>query len=62
VELVMKDGTVIMAMDAYMDARESGYHPDSIVGSSGRHRFDEPIVVEDIDYVRIGDDYIADVN
>ena len=62
VELVMKDGTVIMAMDAYMDARESGYHPDSIVGSSGRNRFDEPIVVEDIDYVRIGDDYIVDVN
>ncbi|MBQ7415450.1 MAG: DUF4179 domain-containing protein [Oscillospiraceae bacterium] len=62
VELVMKDGTVIKAINAYLDARESGYHPDSIVASACYSWFDVPIVVEDIDYVRVGDDYIADVN
>lgn len=62
VELVMKDGTVIKAKDAYLDARQSGYHPDSIVAAGGYRWFKVPIVVEDIDYLRIGDDYIADVN
>ena len=62
VELVMKDGSVIKGLDPYLDARESGYHPDSIVAAACMRWFDVPIVVEDIDYVRIGDDYIADVN
>lgn len=62
VELVMKDGTVIKGVDPYLDARESGYHPDSIVAAACMRWFDVPIVVEDIDYIRIGDDYIADVN
>lgn len=63
IQIVMKDGTVIDAMDAYYDAAAHFYpHPDSIAGVGTESRFDIPIIVDDIDYLIIGEDHIVDVN
>lgn len=63
IELVMKDGTVIEAMEAYYDASAHKYpHPDSVVGIAYEACFDLPIVVSDIDYLLINGEHIIDVN
>lgn len=63
IRIVMKDGTTIDAIEAYYDASAHYYpHPDSVVGIGTESRFDIPIVVDDIDYLIIGDDNIVDVN
>ena len=63
VQLVMKDGTVVQALDAYFDASAQDlYHPDSVVGICTFDWFDDLIVLEDIDYIVVGDGEIFDVN
>ena len=63
IQIVMKDGTTIDAMEAYYDAAAHYYpHPDSLVGVGSESGFDIPIVVEDIDYLIIGEDQMVDVN
>lgn len=63
VQIVMKDGTVIQALAAYYDARANGlYHPDSICGVCSFDWFDDLLVLEDIDYLIVGDGEIFDVN
>lgn len=63
IRLVMKDGTVVDAVDAYYNAAEHTYpHPDSVVGVGDRSCFDEIIVLSDIDYILIGGVHIVDVN
>ncbi len=63
VQLVMKDGTMLQALDAYFDAAaQTELHPDSIVGIESFGWFDELIVLEDIDYLVVGDGEIFDVN
>lgn len=63
IQIVMKDGSVVEAMEAYYDAQAHRYpHPDSVVGAVPESYFDVPIVVEDIDYLIIGGEHIVDVN
>lgn len=63
IQIVMKDGTTVDAMDAYYDAAAHFYpHPDSVVDIETESRFDIPIVVDDIDYLIIGENHIVDVN
>lgn len=63
IRIVMKDGSTINAMDAYYDAAAHYYpHPDSVVDVGCESGFDIPIVVEEIDYLIIGEDHIVDVN
>ena len=63
VQIVMKDGTVIQAIDAYYDAKTSEvYHPDSVVGVATLDWFDEILVLDEIDYLIVGDGEIFDVN
>ena len=61
-EIVMKDGTVVHALDAYSDAREQGVaDPDDVAGA--RYTcLDTPIVVENIDYIVLGGEHTFDVN
>lgn len=62
-QLVMKDGTVVEAQGDYLDARDQRYvYPEDIVGCSNWSYFEEPIVVEDIDYIILGTEHIFDVN
>lgn len=62
VQIVMKDGTTVKALDAYFDARtQTVVDPDDVAGA--RYTcFDVPIVVENIDYIIIGGEHIFDVN
>lgn len=63
IQLVMKDGTVIDARDAYYDARGKIYpHPDSVSGVGNYSCFDQIIVVSDIDYLLIDGVHKVDVN
>lgn len=63
IQLVMKDGSIVEAVDAYYDAAAHAWpHPDSIVGVGDYSNFDEPVVVEDIDYILIDGEHIIDVN
>lgn len=63
VQLVMKDGRVIDALEAYYNAQEHWYpHPDSIVGVVSKNKFNEPIVVGEIDYLLFNGEIIVDVN
>lgn len=63
IQLVMKDGTVVDAVDAYYNAAEHSYpHPDSVVGVCDYSCFDEIIVVSEIDYILIGGEHKIDVN
>lgn len=61
-DIVMKDGTVIHALDAYSDAREQNVaDPDDVTGAR-LTCLDAPIVVENIDYIVLGGEYTFDVN
>jgi hypothetical protein len=61
-EIVMKDGSVIQALDAYSDAREQNVgDPDDVAGARLTH-LETPIVVENIDYIILGGEQIFDVN
>lgn len=63
IQLVMKDGSIVEAVDAYYDAVAHSYpHPDSIAGVGNYSCFDEPVVVEDIDYLLVDGEHIIDVN
>lgn len=63
IQIVMKDGTIVEAVDAYYDAAAHSYpHPDSVVGVVEYSVLDEPVVVENIDYIIIGGEHIFDVN
>jgi hypothetical protein len=63
IQIVMKDGSIVDALEAYYDAQSQRYpHPDSVVGAVPEGYFDVPIVVEDIDYLIIGGEHIVDVN
>lgn len=62
VQIVMKDGTVIDGMDAYFDAREQTVVDPNDVAGSRWTCLDEPIVVENIDYIILGEEHIFDVN
>lgn len=63
IQLVMKDGRIVEAVDAYYDAAAHAWpHPDSIVGVGDYSTFDEPVVVEDIDYILVNGEYTIDVN
>ena len=63
VQLVMKDGRTIDVLEGYYNAKEHWYpHPDSIVGVGSSSRFDEPIVVGEIDYLLFNGEIIVDVN
>ncbi|MBQ9762469.1 MAG: hypothetical protein IJV82_05255 [Oscillospiraceae bacterium] len=63
IQLVMKDGTVVDAMEPYYNAAAHEWpHPDSIVGVVNRSTFDVPVVVADIDYVLINGEHKIDVN
>ena len=62
IQIVMKDGTTIDAMEAYYDASAHWYpHPDSVVGIGTESGFDIPIVVDDIEYLIIGEEHIVEV-
>ncbi len=63
IEIVMKDGSVAYTLEPYYDAAAHKYpHPDSVVGIGNRFKVDKPLVLEDIDYIRINGEYIFDVN
>jgi hypothetical protein len=64
IQMVMKDGSTVEAVDAYLDASSRDWpHPDSIVGVGNYTQFKEPVVLEDIDYLIVGyDGVIFDVN
>lgn len=63
IQLVMKDGSIVEAMEAYYDAAAHDWpHPDSIVGVADYSNFKEPVVLEDIDYILVGGEHIIDVN
>lgn len=63
VQIFMKDGTVVEAKGSYIDvSAQKIFHPDSIVGIGSSERLDEPIVLENIDYIVIGGEYTFDVN
>lgn len=63
VQLVMKDGRIIDALDAYDDARSlSCPCRDDIVGVSSYNRFWDPIVVGDIDYILFNGEISIDIN
>ena len=61
-DIVMKDGTVVHALDAFSDAREQGVgDPDDVAGA--RYTcLEMPIVVENIDYIVLGGEHTFDVN
>lgn len=61
-QLVMKDGSVVNALEDYFDARDQRLvDPDDVAGPRLVH-FEEPIVVADIDYIILGEEHIFDVN
>lgn len=62
VQLVMKDGTTVDAQEAYFDARTQTVVDPNDVAGPRLTCFDMPIVVENIDYIIVGDVYIFDVN
>ena len=63
IEIVMKDGTVAYTLEPYYDVSTYQYpHPDSIIGITNRFQVNKPLVIKDIDYIRINGEYIFDVN
>ena len=61
-QIVMKDGTVINALEDHFDARDQRVvNPEDVAGPMLVH-FDEPLVVTDIDYIILGGEHIFDVN
>ena len=61
-EIVMKDGTKIQALEAFFDAREQTVAtPEDVAGPKIVY-FDTPVVVDNIDYIVLGGEYIFDVN
>jgi hypothetical protein len=62
IQLIMKDGSIVEAVDAYYDALANLHpHPDSIVGVCDYTSFDVPVIVEDIDCILVDGKYIIDV-
>lgn len=61
-DIVMKDGTVIRGAEAFFDAREQNVaDPDDVAGSA-LTCLEYPLVVENIDYIILGGEYVFDVN
>ncbi len=61
-DIVMKDGTIIHAADAYFDAREQTVvDPDDVAGCR-LTCLEIPVVTENIDYIVLGEEHIFDVN
>lgn len=61
IQLVMKDGTVIDAVDDHYDATEYP-RPDDVLGVSNYSCFDELIVLSQIDYILVDGDQIIEIN
>lgn len=61
VQVVMKDGTVVDALDDYFDAKTYP-QPDIVAGAVSIGYFVEPIILENIDYLVFGSSEIIDVN
>lgn len=61
VQVVMKDGTVVDALDDYFDAKTYP-RPDIVAGVVSIGYFVEPIILENIDYLVFGGSEIIDVN
>lgn len=63
IQLVMKDGSIVDAVDAYYNAAEHSYpHPDSVVGVCDFTWFDDVIVLEDIDYILVDGQHRIDID
>lgn len=62
IQLVMKDGSVVDAMEAYYNAEEHSYpHPDSVVGVGNYSCFDEVVVISQIDYILVDGQHRIDI-
>lgn len=61
VQVVMKDGTVIEALDGYFDAKTYP-RPDDVAGAISIGYFAGPIILDNIDYLIFGGSEIIDVN
>lgn len=61
-QLVMKDGTVVEALEDHFDARDQRVADPEDVAGCKLVCFEEPIVVADIDYIILGGEHIFDVN
>lgn len=61
-EIVMKDGTRIQALEGFFDARnQTVAAPEDVAGPKIVY-FDTPVVVENIDYIILGGEFTFDVN
>lgn len=60
-EVFFKDGTSIKNK-GYIRLSDYGYDPENLVGPGDSYSFPQPVLLENIDYIVFGGEYIVDVN